>query len=307
MAQDHESISQTAEADEVCASEAGEIPARHPEPLASGLVDAARSAETEANQPERTAAGNTQQSLEDAPVLDVHPPHEGIHNWRQYMLHMSTIVLGLLIAISLEQSVEAIHRAHQRAELRESLSRDDEQAIANAQSSEQAEVPAVHWLADRQRLVLDALTAHRPLTGSLPRAPHVTSTMPTDPAWEAAKSSGLLSLLTQEEVEVYSQADSLLNAAAQGFTTGVTASGKRGQFEFKFADPNNPAMINLSTATPADLNQYRDLLLEEGTAWNQYRILCEYIRGAETAIRDGERDPAKVHAAQYRFYQRVAR
>jgi hypothetical protein len=66
-------------------------------------------------------------------------------------------------------------------------------------------------------------------------------------------------------------------------------------------------MIDLSMATPADLHEYRTFLLDEGTAWEQYRIPLEYIRGAETAIRDGERDPVKVHAATYRFYQRTPR
>jgi glutaredoxin-related protein len=72
---------------------------------------------------------------------------------------MSTIVLGLLIAIGLEQSVETIHRAHERAELRESLLRDTNQAIDNAQSSEQAEIPAIRWTTNRQELIRDALRA----------------------------------------------------------------------------------------------------------------------------------------------------
>ena len=76
---------------------------------------------------------------------------------------------------------------------------------------------------------------------------------------------------------------------------------------FKFADPKNPGMLDLSRATPADLNQYRDLLLDERLAWNQYRVICEYIRGVETAIRQGERDPAKVRVAMYQFHQRLAR
>ena len=65
-------------------------------------IDAARPAETG----------------KDALMLDVHPPHEPIHSWKAYLLHMSTIVLGLLIAIGLEQSVEAIHRARETRELR---------------------------------------------------------------------------------------------------------------------------------------------------------------------------------------------
>ncbi len=307
MAHDRYSSSQSADAEEARTADAGEIPAPQEGVPSPEFVDAARSAETEAEQSQETTAADTPQTLEDTTVLDVHPPHEGIHNWRQYLLHMSTIVLGLLIAIGLEQSVEAIHRAHERADLRESLRRDTELAIANAQSSEQAEIPSVHWLTARQQLVRDTLRAHRPITGSLPRAPHVTSTMPTDPACGAPKSSGLLSLLSQEEVEVYSQFDLLMNQAAVQFSQGIAAADKRGQFEFKFVDPDNNGMMDLSMATPADLDQYRNLLLDEGTTWDQYRILLEYIRGTGMAIRDGERDPAKVHAAQYRFYQRMVR
>ena len=132
-------------------------------------------------------------------MLDVHAPHEGIQSCRQHLLHMNTIVLGLLTAISLEQSVEALHRGHQRAELRESLHRDTDQAITNAQSSEQANVPPLHWLSDRQQLIADALSAGSRITDRLPVAPTVTSNLPTNPAWDAAKSSGLLSLLTQDE------------------------------------------------------------------------------------------------------------
>ena len=255
MAHDHDSISQAADAEAVRMADAGEIPAPQEGVPAPELADMGRPRETEAEQSEETTAANTPQTLEDTTVLDVHSPHEGIHNWRQYLLHMSTIVLGLLIAIGLEQSVEAIHRAHERADLRESLGRDTDQAIANAQSSEQAEIPSIHWLAARQLLVRDLLRAHRPISGSLPRAPHVTSTMPTDPAWGAAKSSGLLSLLSQEEIEVYSQLDLLLNQAALEFTQGVDASKKRGEFEFKFIDPKNNGMIDLSAVTPADLEQ----------------------------------------------------
>jgi hypothetical protein len=302
-----EPISQSAHAEEVSVAEPGTRFAPRVGPPVAELVDAAASVEAEPKQSGQAAAANTLQAQEEAAVLDVHAPHEGIHSWRQFMLHMCTIVLGLLIAISLEQSVEALHRAHERTELLESLRRDTDQAIANAQSSEQANVPPLHWLTVRQQFIGDALSARSRITDRLPVAPNVTSNLPTDPAWDAAKSSGLLSLLTQDEVEVYSFADVLLTQGFQDFNLGLAASGKRSRFEFKFADPKNPGMLDLSNATPADLNQYRDLLLDERLAWNQYRVICEYIRGAETAIREGERDPAKVRAAMYQFHQRLAR
>jgi hypothetical protein len=49
-------------------------------------------------------------------MLDVHPPHEPMHGPRDFFLHLFTITCGLLIALGLEASVEALHHRHQRQE-----------------------------------------------------------------------------------------------------------------------------------------------------------------------------------------------
>ncbi len=54
-------------------------------------------------------------------MLDVHAPHEPIHTWKSFFIHIATIVVGLLIAVGLEQAVELVHHRHQVAETRESL------------------------------------------------------------------------------------------------------------------------------------------------------------------------------------------
>jgi hypothetical protein len=36
-------------------------------------------------------------------VLEVHPPHHAASSWRDFFIHIATIVIGLLIAIGLEQ------------------------------------------------------------------------------------------------------------------------------------------------------------------------------------------------------------
>lgn len=41
--------------------------------------------------------------------MEIHPPQHGIQSWREFLLHMTTIVLGILIAIGLEQTVEWVH------------------------------------------------------------------------------------------------------------------------------------------------------------------------------------------------------
>src|ERR1700722_11487826 len=46
------------------------------------------------------------------PVIDVHPPSEPIHGWRDFFIHLTTITIGLLIALSLEGCVEWQHHPH---------------------------------------------------------------------------------------------------------------------------------------------------------------------------------------------------
>src|ERR1700728_1601219 len=56
-----------------------------------------------------------------APMLDVHAPHHSVHTWKDFFIHIATIVIGLLIAVGLEQTVEHFHHDHQVAQVRESL------------------------------------------------------------------------------------------------------------------------------------------------------------------------------------------
>jgi hypothetical protein len=58
---------------------------------------------------------------EETPVIDVHAPHGGVHTWKDFWIHLGTITLGLLIAISLEQSVEWVHHRLERHQLEEDL------------------------------------------------------------------------------------------------------------------------------------------------------------------------------------------
>jgi len=75
-------------------------------------------------------------NLDEVPtVIDVHPPHEPIHGWRDFLLHLLTITIGLLIALSLEGLVEWQHHRHLVHEAEASLHTEIEnnaRALADA-------------------------------------------------------------------------------------------------------------------------------------------------------------------------------
>jgi hypothetical protein len=53
-------------------------------------------------------------------MLDVHVPHP-THTWKDFFIHIATIVVGLFIAIGLEQTVEFFHHRHLAEEARSQL------------------------------------------------------------------------------------------------------------------------------------------------------------------------------------------
>jgi len=54
-------------------------------------------------------------------MLDVHPPHAAMNTWRDFLIHIATITIGLLIALGPEAGVEVLHHRHIVAEARENI------------------------------------------------------------------------------------------------------------------------------------------------------------------------------------------
>jgi hypothetical protein len=141
-------------------------------------------------------------------MLDVHPPHHPTHTWRDFFVHIATICVGLLIAIGLEQTVEAIHRAHEKHELiqdfHDECSKNIELTANNARS----------FAADRDlELATVALLKNTaPLAGvvtiTLPLRPKTAAAaFPSRAVWSIARSNGKVALLPENLAEIFERAD----------------------------------------------------------------------------------------------------
>jgi hypothetical protein len=138
-------------------------------------------------------------------MLDVHPAHHAASSWKEFFIHIATIVLGLLIAVGLEQTVEYVHHRREVTAVREDL-RGEREANKDSFRSE-----TTHWRWETAELennlmVLAYLQKHpgtpdEKLPGSLVWF-HASSPN-TQAAWDAAKSSSVTSLMHREEVEEY--------------------------------------------------------------------------------------------------------
>ena len=167
-------------------------------------------------------------------MLDVHPAHQAASSWREFFIHIATIVLGLVIAVGLEQTVEYFHHRHELAQLREELRQERE---ANRKLF-QKEV--VHWRWEAVELqnnliVLAYLQKHpgtpdEKLPGVLFWA-HL-SEAPTQAVWDSAKTSGVTSLMHRDEVEQYETFYTMLRRVNEAREEAVDAMWDASRYEF---------------------------------------------------------------------------
>lgn len=62
-----------------------------------------------------------------APMLDVHAPHQTVHTWKDFLIHIAAITIGLLIALGLESTVERLHHRRQAQQALELLRQELDQ------------------------------------------------------------------------------------------------------------------------------------------------------------------------------------
>ena len=226
-----------------------------------------------------------------------HPPAPpAAHTWRDFFIHIATIVVGLLIAVGLEQTVELIHHHHQRAELNASLYSDTQKTIQDTEDVARFSGSIIPWLNGTVNQIDDAIDSHKPLADPAP-APQADFDAPDDPAWKAARSSGLLELLSQQDIKAYSEVDGIL-VYAETLHVNMNANDlPLRQFTSHFMR-HGSTRPDLSHATPEQLQRYRDLLIAYRDGIAYYAVWCHNVHGAEVAILRGERDLNRIQKAE---------
>ena len=134
-------------------------------------------------------------------MLDVHAPESGIHGVRDFLIHLLTITAGLLIAIALEQSVEALHHRHQRneadVEIRQEM-RENRDEVVRRQATLQGEMKdLVNVLG-----AIDARLAKQPVDGSKQNIQLSTGPL-NDAAWRTAMATGVVAYMDYGTVEEF--------------------------------------------------------------------------------------------------------
>jgi hypothetical protein len=141
-------------------------------------------------------------------MLDIHDAHHAASTWKDFFIHIATIALGLIIAVSLEHTVEYFHLRHERRQLEENLRAEAEGRIPQITANLKQFAIMADWYREGLQRGRAAAASGGFVTFVLPDRPQIPSSHRSeDAAWPAAKASGLVAVLPNQEVEVWNRVD----------------------------------------------------------------------------------------------------
>ncbi|MFY9661333.1 MAG: hypothetical protein WAJ97_11965 [Terriglobales bacterium] len=137
--------------------------------------------------------------------MDIHPPHGPVNSFKDFLLHLLTVILGILIALSLEGLIEWHHHRSLAEEARSNLTaeiRENRQLLAGG-------LPAAPAAEQRLKATIETIEAYRKdrrddRTSKLDWSFGLFPLSAT--AWSTASSTGALSYMDYSEVQGYTRA-----------------------------------------------------------------------------------------------------
>jgi hypothetical protein len=154
------------------------------------------------------------QVLLEALMLDIHPPHHPASSWRDFFIHIATIVVGLLIAIGLEQTLEHLHDRHGIAKAREHI-RIEVEVNQRILGSDQEQMTQVVAQMKRNLDILHALgTPQADAAATLSFSWNLQNFY--DAAYHSAKDSGSLARMPYDESAMYGDAYTVVTLNTEG-------------------------------------------------------------------------------------------
>lgn len=133
--------------------------------------------------------------------MDVQPPRNSIHTWKDFFLHLLTITIGLFIALTLEAAVESMHHRHlvrdAHQNLRSEIGKNHELYAKNARELQRNRVQLAHDL-EQLRTLRDGKPLSDPKLGWT-----VDWNGYGDAAWKTAQASGAVPHMDSRSISDY--------------------------------------------------------------------------------------------------------
>lgn len=230
--------------------------------------------------------------------MEIQPPEHGIHDWRQFLVHMGTVVLGILIAIGLEQTVESLHHSQQRRELKESLRAEGIRNLHIALDNANASLGLSRAAAQEAREFRLMMTKSGNTCCS--PTPRIVDSYvkPAYSAWTVAQQAGRAELLPRQEAQRYVRLYSLVQTASDELKEGNTAvydvqkscttdpavfTGS-GVINESFDSPFDLRASDFSQSTAEDLRDCHNSLVAASVSFSTFLLQNLFLYGVDWAV-----------------------
>jgi hypothetical protein len=159
-------------------------------------------------------------------MLDVHAPHGPTHGWRDFLVHIAAIAIGLILALALEKAAEYVHERGQLTQARRELALEVAEN-RRTWAMNVTEASRVQQELDADLRTIQALRSHASV-GSAKFDYSVQFYAALDGPWQAVRQSGSLDLMPHEELQTYAWFHGLLTSfmeSLHAFETTVRIGG----------------------------------------------------------------------------------
>ncbi|MEO8742467.1 MAG: hypothetical protein ABI365_04660 [Lysobacteraceae bacterium] len=174
-------------------------------------------------------------------MLDIHVPEHATRTWRDFFIHIATIVVGLLIAIGLEQTVESIHEHHELNAVRQDLLQE-QHGNEKTWAANESDWRRTFVELKNNLTVLDYIRRHpgTPQTALPGELRWAQSPFGWNHAvWDAAKQKGIVQRMPLEEANGYEgYYEMMAGMSKQSMETWNAINAAR-SFEFLDPDPTH--------------------------------------------------------------------
>jgi hypothetical protein len=213
--------------------------------------------------------------------------------------HLGTISIGLLIAIGLEQSVEAVHRLHERHRLEEDLQLEAKKNLILMDIDNQYFDATLPWLIQLRNKVEEMRDSGGKVKFDYLPAPKTSGLFwPDAPYWNTAKESAEVGLLPRDEAGMYDLVYSEQGVMKERYYGYANVIEEIRRFESRFANLRIGASAsNSEKLTPGQHD--RDFAV--GNIWNDTpipdisKMTSEDLREYSVLLNDALTELSRFH------------
>lgn len=215
-------------------------------------------------------------------MLDVHAPHAPTRSWREFLVHILAIAIGLLLALALEKFAEYVHERRQLREARREL------ATEVAENRRKWALNMTEAFRVQQELTADlktiqVLRSKKPAaSGKFDYSVHFFAAL--DGPWQAVRQSGSLNLMPHEELQTYAWFHQILTSLMES----MHALESNLYIAGAIAASTAPDQLNAH-----DLDQLADRTLEAQGRLEDFRMFLSFEQGGLESL--SARSSAAAH------------